>query len=249
MLACLLIGAPPVPPKGEVESVLKLLPTLVGNEVAKMVAKYEGNPLVEFFVDKGCSPVLVFRDRTRLDLEQLGPTQSMIPYLSALLYSKQVEQGEVARKGPTKSMISYLSTLLYSKQVEQGEVDRKAKDLLEEGWEKELDSYFTGDNRMGINGTLHRISCKRDRRGNIDGLTYRIGRHIPGCSHIISDIIGNLAPRGGIEERHSLLLMGRPGTGTSYMRVSCIFAYKNGIFVRQNYIAPRDRVRARISRV
>jgi hypothetical protein len=241
MLACLLIGAPPVPPKGEVESVLKLLPTLVGNEVAKMVAKYEGNPLVEFFVDKGCSPVLVFRDRTRLDLEQLGPTQSMIPYLSALLYSKQVEQGEVARKGLSQSVIPYLATLLKSKQLEKG--------VLEEGWEKELDSYFTGDNRMGINGTLHRISCKRDRRGNIDGLTYRIGRHIPGCSHIISDVIGNLAPRGGIEERHSLLLMGRPGTGTSYMRVSCIFAYKNGVFVRQNYIAPRDCVRARISRV
>ncbi len=39
---------------------------------------------------------------------------------------------------------------------------------------------FSFDNRMGIDGSLHRISAIRDRDRSIIGLTYRIGRHIPG---------------------------------------------------------------------
>ena len=39
---------------------------------------------------------------------------------------------------------------------------------------------FHADNRMGLTGTLHRISAIRDRDGSVIGLTYRIGRHVPG---------------------------------------------------------------------
>lgn len=39
---------------------------------------------------------------------------------------------------------------------------------------------FHADNRMGLAGTLHRISAIRDRDGSVIGLTYRIGRHAPG---------------------------------------------------------------------
>ena len=35
---------------------------------------------------------------------------------------------------------------------------------------------FTSDNRAGIERTLHRISCIRNRKGRIVGLTCRIGR-------------------------------------------------------------------------
>jgi hypothetical protein len=36
-----------------------------------------------------------------------------------------------------------------------------------------IDSMFGSDNRMGVPGSLHRISAMRNRQGAIDGLTYR----------------------------------------------------------------------------
>jgi stage III sporulation protein SpoIIIAA len=39
---------------------------------------------------------------------------------------------------------------------------------------------FGGDNRAGIDATLHRISCLRNRAGRIVGLTCRVGRAIHG---------------------------------------------------------------------
>ena len=35
---------------------------------------------------------------------------------------------------------------------------------------------------MGVNQTLHRISALKNRYGDVCGLTYRIGRHVPGMS-------------------------------------------------------------------
>ena len=67
---------------------------------------------------------------------------------------------------------------------------------------------FDADNRAGIARTLHRISAMRNRRGEIVGLTCRVGRAIHGTSDIIRDII---------EEGHSLLLLGRPGVGKTTM--------------------------------
>ena len=63
---------------------------------------------------------------------------------------------------------------------------------------------FTGDNRAGIQRTLHRISAIRNRRGEIVGLTCRVGRAITGTVDIIRDVI---------ETGKSLLLMGPPGVG------------------------------------
>jgi stage III sporulation protein SpoIIIAA len=63
---------------------------------------------------------------------------------------------------------------------------------------------FTGDNRAGIERTLHRISAIRNRRGEIVGLTCRVGRAITGTVDIISDYI---------KTGKSLLLLGPPGVG------------------------------------
>lgn len=63
---------------------------------------------------------------------------------------------------------------------------------------------FSGDNRAGIERTLHRISAIRNRRREIVGLTCRIGRAITGTVDIIRDVI---------ETGESLLLMGAPGVG------------------------------------
>ncbi len=63
---------------------------------------------------------------------------------------------------------------------------------------------FTSDNRAGIERTLHRISALRNRRGEIVGLTCRVGRAIRGAANPVRD---------AIESGHSLLLVGRPGVG------------------------------------
>lgn len=63
---------------------------------------------------------------------------------------------------------------------------------------------FSNDNRAGIERTLHRISCIRNREGIIIGLTCRIGRCIVGSIGIIRDLL---------ESNNSLLILGKPGVG------------------------------------
>lgn len=48
---------------------------------------------------------------------------------------------------------------------------------------------FGGDNRAGVQGTLHRISAIRNRRGSIVGLTCRVGRAVTGHIDMIRDIL------------------------------------------------------------
>ena len=63
---------------------------------------------------------------------------------------------------------------------------------------------FSGDNRAGIEKTLHRISSIRNRKGNVIGLTCRVGRAIFGTVSIVRDLL---------EQKKSVLLLGRPGVG------------------------------------
>jgi stage III sporulation protein SpoIIIAA len=63
---------------------------------------------------------------------------------------------------------------------------------------------FGKDNRAGIERTLHRISALRNRRGDVIGLTCRIGRAVYGTVDILRDVI---------EAGRSILLLGRPGVG------------------------------------
>lgn len=63
---------------------------------------------------------------------------------------------------------------------------------------------FGDDNRAGIERTLHRISCMRNRHGKVIGLTCRVGRALEGTIDIIDDIV-----RSG----QSILILGRPGVG------------------------------------
>ena len=63
---------------------------------------------------------------------------------------------------------------------------------------------FGKDNRAGIERTLHRISALRNRRGDVIGLTCRIGRAVYGTVDILRDVV---------EAGKSILLLGRPGVG------------------------------------
>ncbi|RME57331.1 MAG: AAA family ATPase, partial [Caldilineae bacterium] len=48
---------------------------------------------------------------------------------------------------------------------------------------------FGADNRAGIERTLHRISAIRNRKGDVIGLTCRVGRAVYGVIDIIEDIV------------------------------------------------------------
>jgi len=76
---------------------------------------------------------------------------------------------------------------------------------------------FGGDNRAGIDKTLHRISCIRNRAGKVVGLTCRAGRAIEGSAAMVAD----LATAG-----KSILLLGRPGVGktTAIREISRLLA-------------------------
>src|SRR3990172_1789729 len=67
---------------------------------------------------------------------------------------------------------------------------------------------FDADNRAGMERTLHRISGIRNRRGQVVGLTCRVGRAVYGTIDIIQDIVAS---------GRSILLLGRPGIGKTTM--------------------------------
>jgi len=84
--------------------------------------------------------------------------------------------------------------ILSDREITQPEIDAVVAQIGE----------FMGDNRAGIERTLHRISCIRNRRGDIIGLTCRVGRAVYGTIDIIQDLL---------ETEQSVLLLGRPGVG------------------------------------
>lgn len=65
-------------------------------------------------------------------------------------------------------------------------------------------SKFSNENRAGIERTLHRISCIRNRQFLINGLTCRVGRAVFGTISVIRDLL---------ESGKSILILGRPGVG------------------------------------
>jgi stage III sporulation protein SpoIIIAA len=88
--------------------------------------------------------------------------------------------------------------VLDSREVSQADIDYVVSRIGE----------FTGDNRAGINHTLHRISAIRNRNGQIIGLTCRVGRAVFGTVKMIQDLI---------ESDKNVLLLGRPGIGKTTM--------------------------------
>jgi len=85
------------------------------------------------------------------------------------------------------------------------------------------------DNRGGLERTLHRIAAIRNRRGEIVGLTCRVGRAVYGTTDIIKDLI---------ESAKSLLILGRPGVGkTTMLRESARILAESGSWQRASALS------------
>ena len=69
-------------------------------------------------------------------------------------------------------------------------------------------SPFGGDNRAGIERSLHRISAIHNRTGKVIGLTIRIGSAVFGTIRVIEDLVLS---------GQSILLLGKPGVGKTTM--------------------------------
>lgn len=78
-------------------------------------------------------------------------------------------------------------------------------------------SKFSNENRAGIERTLHRISCIRNRQFLITGLTCRVGRAVFGIISVVRDLL---------ESEKSILILGKPGVGktTIIREIARVFA-------------------------
>ena len=63
---------------------------------------------------------------------------------------------------------------------------------------------FNDKNRAGIDKTLHRVSCIRNKQFIVTGITFRVGRSTFGSISIIRDLL---------EFGESILIIGKPGVG------------------------------------
>lgn len=115
---------------------------------------------------------------------------------------------------PEARLTNHQEIFLSDQEVTQADIDHLTQQI----------SNFMGDNRAGIERTLHRISAIRNRHGKIIGLTCRVGRAVFGTVDIVQDIL---------ESGQSLLLLGRPGVGkTTLLREAArILAAKKRVVI------------------
>jgi stage III sporulation protein SpoIIIAA len=91
-----------------------------------------------------------------------------------------------------------------------GEIELDETDVTAEDLQQVVHNIgqFDLDNRAGMERTLHRISAIRNRRGEVIGLTCRVGRAVMGTIEIVRDLILS---------GQSVLMMGPPGVGKTTM--------------------------------
>ncbi|MCD6599233.1 MAG: AAA family ATPase [Dehalococcoidia bacterium] len=99
---------------------------------------------------------------------------------------------------PPEARFLHRDLILDSREIDRGDI----------GYVVSRVGEFTGDNRAGIERTLHRISAMRNRNGQIIGLTCRVGRAVFGSAKMIQDLV---------EPGKKVLLLGPPGVGKTTM--------------------------------
>jgi hypothetical protein len=137
--------------------------------------------LEEVTIDKGKPVMLKLSNRT---LRTLGYSVDLVEALSLLETAQQQwqMQGRVASFDDDDSQQpqQYLPDISYAS---QSAGFRHARDF---------GSMFRQDGRMGVPGTLHRISVLRNRDTTPIGLTYRLGRHKPDVGRLLGDVLSTM---------------------------------------------------------
>lgn len=208
---CLVRGKPSLAPgsaKEEllvVDAVCKALPLSVGAELQAAIARlhHAGGDLVELILDIG-RPVGLRSSGGHTDGETEWARGWMYLTETAVLGLRDVARVERALVWLSLSTSDSGSS---GSGGEKEEVQKAVENL-------DLEAAWTSDNRMGIGGTLHRIS-RAQRGGMTTMLTVRIGRHYAGnamllLSSQLAAVVESVQSSAG---SHSILLVGPPCSG------------------------------------
>jgi hypothetical protein len=134
--------------------------------------------LEEVIIDKGKQVVLRLSNRS---MRILPYSVDLVEALSLLETAQQQwqMQGRIASFDDEYQQ-QYLPDISYAS---QSAAFRHAKDFTE---------MFRQDGRMGVPGTLHRISVLRNGAGTPIGLTCRLGRHVPEVASLLADVLSSM---------------------------------------------------------
>jgi stage III sporulation protein SpoIIIAA len=136
-------------------------------------------------------------------------TDDLDAILSVLPEDIRVALRQIGRRDELLEVILDLGRVPTARYTDSEVVLRKTEVTREEvQYVVERVGEFDADNRAGIARTLHRIAAIRNRKGDIVGITCRVGRAVYGTIAIVQDII---------ENGKSILLLGRPGVGKTTM--------------------------------
>ncbi len=144
---------------------------------------------------------------TTIQLDPYGDVEALLQVLPSDL------RDAVRQAGALEDLIEVildLGRVPTARFGQQGEVVLRDREVTREEIQYVVDRVgeFDADNRAGIERTLHRIAAIRNRRGDVVGLTCRVGRAVYGTVDIIRDLI---------ESGKNVLLLGRPGVGKTTM--------------------------------
>lgn len=149
----------------------------------------------------------------QLNTDVTDTAQSIVDNLDAMMQVLPPEIREavnvIDRRDDLLEVILDLGRVPTARYVDK-EIVLREREVTQEDidWVVERVGEFDADNRAGIARTLHRIAGIRNRKGQVVGLTCRVGRAVFGTITIIQDLI---------ESGESVLLLGRPAVGKTTM--------------------------------
>eukprot|EP00798_Chlamydomonas_sp_ICE-L_P011094 gene11094-18709_t len=191
----------------DVESLLSVMPARLQKVIR--LHSHGPNPLMEVAVDDGRDVVLRFVDGSRLVLNGV-----QVPISEAMACLMKARDGSSKQEKETGFWDVWNAEFWFGPQrgeSREAPQEEPFQASANQPMDRTRANPFSSDGRMGVAGTLHRISGIRNRDGKVYGLTYRISRHMPGIADIFMDILSSMCDKDSTQM--SLLVLGPPGAG------------------------------------